>query len=85
MCKAGTEIKNILRWFGIRATPECICEERARVMDANGCDWCEKNMIIIMFWLREEAEARRLPAPMWALKILVKWAIKRARKKANEI
>jgi hypothetical protein len=82
-CKAGTELKNMLRLLGIKATPDCICTDRAKTMDANGCDWCEKNHMLIVFWLSEEASNRRLPAPLWALKILVRWAIKRARKKAN--
>ena len=84
-CKAGTELKNILKLFGIKATSDCICTDRAQVMDTMGCDWSEENLILISFWMREEAERRRLPAPMWVLKILIKWAIRRAKKKANEI
>jgi hypothetical protein len=84
-CKAGTELKNMLRLLGIKATPDCICTDRAMKIDANGCDWAEENHMLIVFWLSEEASKRRLPAPLWALKILVRWAIRRARKKANAV
>jgi hypothetical protein len=80
-CFAGTALKQLLKkWFKITATENCSCNARAEVMDANGCDWCEQNIKIILDWLAEEAKKRKLPFNTLAGKIIVKRAIAHARK-----
>lgn len=77
----GTELKALLKTIGITATPNCSCNARARKMDERGCDWCEENVDEIVGWLREEATKRKLPFLDVAGKILVRKAIKNARRK----
>lgn len=77
----GTELKKLLKRVGITATPNCSCNARARKMDERGCDWCEENVDEIVGWLREEATKRKLPFLDVAGKILVRKAIKNARRK----
>jgi hypothetical protein len=49
-------------------------------MDERGCDWCEANLDEIVGWLREEAAKRGLPFVDMAGRMLVKRAIRNARK-----
>lgn len=76
----GTEIKQILSKIDIVATENCSCNAKAKLMDSNGIEWCENNIDTIVGWLREEANKRKLPFIDIAGKILVKKAIKNARK-----
>ena len=76
----GTELKKLLKKVGITATPDCSCNARARLMDERGIDWCEQNIDEIVGWLREEASKRGLPFVDMAGRMLVKRAIKNARK-----
>jgi hypothetical protein len=82
-CLAGAELKKLLATIGITAKPTCSCNARARAMDANGCEWCESNMDTIVGWLREEAAKRGLPFLDAAGRLLVRRAIKNARKAAS--
>lgn len=77
----GTELKILLENIGIKSTPTCSCNKRAKIMDDNGIDWCETNIDTIVGWLKEEAQKRNLPFIDLAGKILVKKAISNARKK----
>lgn len=80
----GTELKALLKtWFGIQATPNCSCNARAKEMDERGVEWCEspEGMATILGWLREQAEARKLPFVELGAKILVKRAISAAKRK----
>jgi hypothetical protein len=79
----GTELKKLLKLVGIVALPTCSCNARARKMDANGCDWCEANIDTIVGWLREEATKRKLPFVDMAGRLLVKRAIRNARRAAS--
>jgi hypothetical protein len=79
----GTELKKLLKLIGISASPTCSCNARAREMDKNGCDWCEANLDTIVGWLREEATKRGLPFVDLAGRLLVKRAIRNARKAAS--
>jgi hypothetical protein len=81
----GTELKKILAgWpFRIVATPNCSCNARAAEMDSRGCDWCEANIDTIVGWLRKEATKRGLPFLDAAGRLLVKRAIRNARKAAS--
>jgi len=76
----GTELKELLKRVGITATPNCSCNARARTMDERGCDWCEANIAEIVGWLREEAAKRGLPFVDMAGRMLVRRAIKNARR-----
>lgn len=76
----GTELKKLLAKIGITATPTCSCNKRAQFMDEQGIDWCKENIDLIVSWLREEAERRRLPFVDFAGKLLVKRAISLAEK-----
>jgi len=76
----GTELKKLLKLVGITASPDCSCNARARTMDEKGCDWCEANLDEIVGWLREEATKRGLPFVDLAGRMLVRRAIRNARK-----
>lgn len=76
----GSQLKKLLGNIGITAGPSCPCHKNAQTMDDNGIDWCEQNISIIVEWMRESARQRRLPFIEYAAKILVKKAIKNARK-----
>lgn len=77
----GTELKALLKTIGITASPGCSCNKRAAVMDEKGCDWVEANEATVVGWLREEATKRKLPFLDVAGRILVRKAIRNARKK----
>jgi hypothetical protein len=82
----GTELKALLKKVGIVASPSCSCNTRAKLMDANELEepgWCEKNLETICDWLQEEATKRKLPCVRMAAKILVRQAIRNARKKGQ--
>ena len=81
-CLAGTALKSLLASIGIASTPNCACNARARDMDTRGCDWCEQNMDTIVGWLREQAEARGLPFLDAVGRMLVRRAIRNARRAA---
>jgi hypothetical protein len=76
----GTELKKLLAIAGIVASPDCTCNARAAEMDRNGPAWCEENIGTVCGWLREQAEARGLPFLEIAAKMLVRRAIRNARR-----
>ena len=76
----GTELKKLLKKVGITASPDCSCNARARLMDERGIEWCEANIDEIVGWLREEATKRGLPFVDMAGRMLVKRAVRNARK-----
>lgn len=79
----GTELKRLLARIGITATPNCSCNARARAMDANEDrepGWCEAHLDEIVGWLREEAGQRGLPFIDAAGRLLVRRAIRNARR-----
>lgn len=80
----GTELSRLLKRFGIEPTPTCKCRAKAAQMDAWGCDECSKPERIeeVVAVMREEAKARGLPFIDAAGRMLVKRAIKNARKAA---
>ena len=79
----GTELKKLLGFIGIQATSNCSCNKKALIMNDWGCDVCMNNIEHILDWLREEASKRKLPFIRSLAKILVKQAIKNARKKLS--
>lgn len=79
----GTELKKLLAKFGISADePGCQCKSRAALMDRQGCEWVEANTDTVVGWLRKEAHKRGLPFIDAAGKMLVREAVRRARKDA---
>lgn len=80
----GTELKKLLGYIGIKAKPNCKCNARAKQMDIWGSDICEQKIDTILEWLKEESSNRGLPFIESAAKILVKRAIKNARKKQTK-
>ena len=83
----GTELKQLLKRIGITASPDCSCNARARLMDENEArepGWVEANLDTVVGWLREEASKRGLPFVDMAGRMLVKRAIKNAKKATLE-
>ena len=83
----GTELKKLLSKIGITATPNCSCNARARRMDeeeARHPGGCEEHLEEIVGWLREEATKRGLPFMDMAGRMLVKRAIRNARRKQEK-
>lgn len=79
----GTELKSLLRRVGITAAPNCSCNARARKMDeeeAREPGWCEAHLGDIVGWLRDEATKRGLPFFDIAGRILVRRAIRNAKR-----
>jgi len=76
----GTELKKVLKLFGIESTPNCSCNRYAAMMNMNGCEWCRSNMETILDWLQSEADKRRLPFIRAGARLIVKRAIKNAEK-----
>jgi len=78
----GTELSKLLKRFGINPTPTCKCRAKAEEMNAWGPDECEKPERIeeVVAVMRAEAKARGLPFLDAAARLLVKRAIRNARK-----
>ncbi len=81
---AGTELKNLIARFGLKPGLNCKCGQHIREMDTKGIAWCVENVYTITEWLREEAERARLPFTKIGARILIRKAIKNARKKQKE-
>lgn len=82
----GTELKALLARVGIKASPGCSCNKRAKTMDENEAKepgWCAANIETICDWLAEESAKRKLPFVRLAGKVLINLAIRRAKKKGN--
>jgi hypothetical protein len=77
---AGTELKALLSKIGIKSSPTCSCNKRAKTMDENGIEWCEQNVETICDWLAEESAKRKLPFVRLAGKAIIHMAIRRAKK-----
>jgi predicted Fe-S protein YdhL (DUF1289 family) len=80
ICLAGTALSSILSRLGITYTPDCPCRSHVAMMDAWGCDECERRIDEIVGWLREEAGKRGLPFLDAVGRMVVRRAIKNARK-----
>lgn len=75
----GTELRKLIKRLRIKERLGCKCKQHAQLMDQRGCDWCEKNLELIVDWLEEEAEKRGLLFLRTAGKMIVRRAIKKAR------
>jgi len=77
----GTELKGLLAMIGIRSSPTCGCNAKAREMDEMGPELCRQKTAEIVGWLQEEAGRRKLPFSRFAARKLVQTAIARAERK----
>ena len=82
-CLPGVELKKLLGRIGITSTSDCSCDDVARQMDKWGPDECEKPERInyVLATMRQNAEKRKLPWSETLARILIRRAIKNARKK----
>ena len=78
----GAELSKLLKRIGINPTPTCQCRAKAQQMDQWGCDEASKPERIdeVVAVMRAEAEARGLPFLDVAGRMLVRRAIRNARK-----
>jgi hypothetical protein len=83
----GTFLRRALGSVGIQPRGEkCKCNERAKLMDEKGPDWCEANVEEIIDWLEEEAKNRPLVGRLFnrtAAGYLVRRCIRQAREAAK--
>lgn len=72
----GTELARILKRLGVRVKRGCGCQDWVRWMNAIGVAGCREpaNFAAIIERLKEQATF----APRWVLRLLVRWAIRRA-------
>ena len=80
----GTELSRLLKRIGINPTPTCQCRAMSQKMDQWGPDECERPERIdeVVAVMRAEAEARGLPFVDIAGRMLVRRAIRNARRTA---
>ena len=80
-----TELSRLLKRIGIEPTPTCACRAKAAEMDAWGPDECERPERIdeVVAVMRAEAEARGLPFLDAVGRLLVRRAIRNARRAAS--
>lgn len=76
----GTILSQMIKSVGIQMTENCSCRRHALEMNKQGNDWCEKNIDLVVGWLREEAKKRKLPFIDAIGKLIVGRAIKKSRK-----
>jgi hypothetical protein len=78
----GTELSRLLERFGIEPTPTCKCRAKAAQMDAWGPEECSKPARVdeVVAVMREEAAKRGLPFLDAVGRMLVRRAIRNARK-----
>ena len=77
----GTELKKLLSWMNIEATPNCTCNQKAKFINNKGIEWCKEHVDVICSWLKEEAVKRKLPFFNYGAKKLINFAISRAERK----
>jgi hypothetical protein len=83
----GTELKKLLARVGIVSTPDCSCNQVVADMNRWGADECEKpeRMDYIVAAMRDNAAKRGLPFLDAAGRMLVRRAIKNARREASRV
>jgi len=81
----GTHLSQLLKRFGIDAAPGCKCRSMAAKMDALGPAWCEseQGMAEILEAMRTEAGKRGLPFLDAVGKMLVRQAVRSARRETE--
>ena len=84
-CKAhgvGYHLKRLLARILLLGRAGCGCNAHAAEMDRNGPDWCADNIDMIVGWMRAEAKKRKLPFSVRGARLLVRVAIRNARRDA---
>lgn len=76
----GTELKKLISWFYSPNKKKCNCLTRIAKMNAWGPDKCTERMDTIVRWLRHSARINKIPFFEPAVRLLIKQAIKNARK-----
>jgi hypothetical protein len=78
----GTELKKLLKSYGVTPAKHCNCNARSREMDRRGVEWCRQNIATIIGWLKEEADKGIVGRLAWSER-RAKWfvvvAIRRAK------
>lgn len=77
----GTELEHLLSRLGMVVLSTCACRKHINEMNSRGIDWCQDNVITIVSWLEAEAKSQQLLFSAAAAKLIVKLAIRRAKKK----
>ena len=84
----GTELKKILLSIGITDLPGCSCNATMAKMNAEGPEWCEKNIELISSYMAKEADKRGwmkfIPFKNQGARVLVKLAIDNYVKSVSE-
>jgi hypothetical protein len=83
----GTELEKLIGWL---ATSDCNCNARKFQMNAWGVRGCLDNLLVIIGWLTEEADKRKLvaryiPGFKLAIRLLVRYAIWRATRVSESV
>ena len=79
---AGTELTNILKRFGISAKEGgCSCKHKSKLIDKKGLKWAELNVETIVGYMRENAKKMKMPFVALPARMLVRQAIRNARRK----
>lgn len=76
----GTELKRILARFWIKSKPGCGCDRYAAIMNIRGIAWCVANVEWIIAKLAKEAKRRKIPFLRPAAALLLRWAIRNAKR-----
>src|SRR5690349_16560691 len=76
----GTELKKLIAKLGLTAKPGCKCNQRRLIRNQWCPDKCLENIDTIVDWLSEEAERAKLPFTAIGARIIVKRAIRNAKK-----
>lgn len=81
----GTELSRLLKKFGISAKEEgCSCRHKSKLMDKRGVLWCENHVGEIMGYMRDNARKMKIPFFAMPAKMLIRQAIKNAKRKGNK-
>lgn len=78
----GTSLKSLLAKFGITATQTCKCNAMAKRMDEWGPEHTLEHIEDVVDVMQEAANARGLPFSRIAGRMLVRWAVRNAKRAA---
>lgn len=71
----GTNLAKLLSWF-VTKPPNCLCDDRAKLMNLWGKDKCLEELPTILGWLRESALDTNTPYSEFVVTHVVKLAIR---------
>lgn len=76
----GTILAGMFSSLGIKSSPTCSCKRHALEMNEKGSEWCEKNLDVILSWLKDESIKRKIPFIESLAALVVKRAIRQSKK-----